>query len=286
MPGLQLTRRAPGWNGNVIAGNTVTLRLPIGLTYHQIWTEFSFQDAVPANIVLSSAVDEMRVVANGKPIWNLRAGELDSIAQYHGRTAADAAPGGIFVLDLDRFNLKTRASQELTALGSGDSNDPTPLTTFTIELDIAAGVASGTLDTRIVQSQSSPLGLIKKLRRYVNAFGGAGTFEIDDFPKGDLINAVYFFESANDIDRVRLERDDFVMFDRTKELNTRIQTDNVRVPQADLYVYDTTEKGYGVDQLLTRKPNGELINDLRWFLEIDGAMTVTSIVEYIGALEV
>ena len=178
MPGLQLTRRAPGWNGNIVAGNTVTLRLPIGLTYHQIWTEFAFQDGVPANIVLGSAVDEVRVVANGKPIWNARASEIDTIMQYHGRSAADnaPAPGGIFVIDLDRFNLKTRASQELTALGSGAANDPTPLTTLSIELDIAAGVASGSLDTRIVQSQSSPLGLIKKLRRYVNAFGGAGTF--------------------------------------------------------------------------------------------------------------
>jgi hypothetical protein len=286
MPGLQLTRRAPGWNGNIVAGNTVTLRLPIGLTYHQIWTEYTFSDNVPANILLSAAVDEVRVVANGKPIWNLSGGELDTVMQYQGRTAADDAPGGIFVIDLDRFNLKTRASQELTALGSGAANDPTPLTTLTIELDLATGVDSGSLDTRIVQSQSSPLGLIKKIRRYVNAFGGAGTFEIDDFPKGDLINAVYFFESANDIDRVRLERDDFVMFDRTKELNTRIQTDNVRVPQANLYVYDTTEKGYGVDQLLTRKPDGTLVNDLRWFLEIDGAMTVTSLVEYIGGLEI
>ena len=87
------------------------------------------------------------------------------------------ATGGIFCIDLDRFNLKTRASQELTALGTGAPNDPTPLTTLSIELDIAAGVASGSLDTRIVQSQSTPLGLIKKIRRYVNAFGGAGTFE-------------------------------------------------------------------------------------------------------------
>ena len=288
MPGLQLTRRAPGWNGNVVAGNTVTLRLPIGLTYHQIWTEYAFTDSGPADEPLETAVDEIRVVANGKPIWNLRASELDTVMQYHGRTAADGggSSGGIFVLDLDRFNLKTRASQELTALGSGSPNDPTPLTTLSIELDIASTVVSGTLDTRIVQSQSSPLGLIKKIRRYVNAFGGAGTFEIDDFPKGDLINAVYFFESANDIDRLRLERDDFVMFDRTKELNTRIQTDNNRVPQANLFVYDTTEKGYGVDQLLTRKPDGTLVNDLRWFLEIDGAMTVTSLVEYIGGLEI
>ena len=182
-------------------------------------------------------------------------------------------------------HLRLRSSEELTSLGSGAANDPTPLTTLTIELDLKAAVTAGTLDSRLQQSESRPLGLFKKLRRYVNAFSGSGTFEIDDFPKGDLINAVFFNESANDIDRVRLERDDFVMFDRTKELNSRIQTDGVRAPQADLFVYDTTEKGNGVDQLLTRKPDGTLVNDLRWFMEIDGAMTITSNVEYLGALE-
>ena len=88
MAGLQLTRRAPGWNGNVIAGNTVTLRLPIGLTFHQIWTEFAFSDAVPANVAFADAVDEIRVVANGKPVWNLQASELDILNQYQGSSAS------------------------------------------------------------------------------------------------------------------------------------------------------------------------------------------------------
>lgn len=280
--GLQLTRRAPGWDGNIVGPNTVTLRLPIGLTYHQVYTEYSFNAGA---LALADAVSEVRVVANGKPIWNIQASELDTYNKFNGRSAAGDATGGVLVIDFDRFGLRMRSSEELTSLGSGVANDPTPLTTLVIELDLKAAVTSGTLDSRLQQSESRPLGLFKKLRRYVNAFGGAGTFEIDDFPKGDLINAVFFNESANDIDRVRLERDDFVMFDRTKELNSRIQTDGVRAPQADLYVYDTTEKGNGVDQLLTRKPDGTLVNDLRWFLEIDGAMTITSNVEYLGALE-
>lgn len=280
--GLQLTRRAPGWDGNNVGPNTVTLRLPIGLTYHQVYTEYAFNAGA---LALADAIAEVRVIANGKPIWNIQASELDTYNKYNGRSAAGDAVAGILVIDFDRFGLRMRSSEELTSIGSGAAKDPTPLTTFTIEFDLKAAVTSGTLSSRIQQSEARPLGLFKKLRRYVNAFGGAGTFEIDDFPKGDLINAVFFGESANDIDRVRLERDDFVMFDRTKELNSRIETDGVRVPQSDLYVYDTTEKGNGVDQLLTRKPDGTLVNDLRWFMEIDGAMTITSNVEYIGALE-
>lgn len=273
---LKLTRRVPTWDGNIVGNNTVTLRLPIGMTYHQVYTEYTFSDGCCA-LALADAVNMIRVIANGKPIWELLASELDTKNQYESRAAAS----GILTIDFDRFNLRTRSAEELTSLGSGAPNDPTPLTTLSIEMDLKAAVASGTLDSRSRVSEARPLGMFKKLRRYVDAFGGAGEFQIDDFPKGDLINMVAFFESANDIDRVRLERDNFVMFDRTKELNSRIQTDGIRTPQANLYVYDTSEDGNGSDQLVTRG-----VNDLRWFLTLDGAMTVTSLVEYLGTLEV
>jgi hypothetical protein len=277
--GLKLTRRAPGIDGAILGGNTVTLRLPIGLTFHQVYFDYAFL-ATATPLSLADAVSEIRVNYNGKPSWNIRANELDSINQYQSRAAADGVTG-ILTVDFDRYNMRTRAAEEFTSIGTGMAGDPTPLTTFTIELDLKAAVTSGTLSARMRQSESRPLSFFKKIRRYVNAFGGAGTFEIDDFPKGDLINAVHFFESANDIDRLRLERDDFVMFDRTKELNARIQSDGVRTPQANLFVFDTAEDGNGTDQFVTKG-----VNDMRWFLEIDGAMTVTSLVEYLGTLEV
>jgi hypothetical protein len=272
---LKLTRRVPTWDGNVVGGNTVTLRLPIGLTYHQVYTEYTFSDGCCA-LALADAVNMIRVIANGKPIWEALASEIDLKSVFESRTAA----GGILTIDFDRYNLRTRSAEELTSLGSGAPNDPTPLTTLTLEMDLKAAVASGTLDSRSRVSEARPLGIFKKIRRYVQAFGGAGEFQIDDFPKGDLINMVAFFESANDIDRLRLERDNFVMFDRTKELNSRIQTDGVRTPQANLFVYDTSEDGNGSDQLITQG-----VNDLRWYLTLDGAMTVTSLVEYLGSLE-
>lgn len=281
--GLKLTRRAPGVDGTIVAGNTLTLRLPIGLTYHQVYLEYAFLTGGAADVPWATAVSELRVVANGKPIWAVRGSDLDTKNQFDGRAAFAAAAGGIATIDFDRFNLRTRPAEEFTSLGSGAANDPTPLTTLTIEIDLAVGgtVASGSLTGRLRQSEARPLGLFKKVRRYTHVFGGAGTFEIDDYPKGDLINSIAWFESANDIDRVRLERDDFVMFDRTKELNSRIQTDGVRTPQTNLYVFDTTEDGNGTDQLVTQG-----VNDLRFFMELDGAMTITSVIEYIGSLEV
>lgn len=282
---LQITRRAKGWDGNIAGSNTVTLSIPIGFTYHQTTIEYAFVQAGPAGLALADAVSEIRLVLNGKPQWSIQASELDTYNQYNGRVAAGDATSGILTIDYDRFGLRMRSMEEFTSLGTGVSDDETPLTTLSIEMDLKPALVSGTLSSRHIVSASRKLGLFKKLRRYIDAFTGAGTFEIDDFPKGDAINAVFFYESANNIDSVRLERDDFVMFDRTDALNSRLQTDGVRVPQPGLYVYDTTEKGNGQDQLLTRDENGVRVNDLRFFMELDGAMTITSVVEYLGALD-
>jgi len=273
---LKITRRAPGWEGNIIGGSTITLRIPIGLTTHQVYTEYAFVDADSNPVALADAVDEIRVVLNGQPVWNILASELDTKNQYEGRAAA----AGILTLDFDRYNMRSRPAEEFTSIGTGAQGDPTPITTFVVEMTLKAGVQNGQLTSYLRQSESRPLGLFKKLRRYPYQFSAAGTFDVADLPKGDLINAVYFFESANDIDRVVLERDNFIMFDRTKELNSRIQSDGVRTPQENLFVYDTAEDGNGTDQLVTAG-----VNDLRFRLTVDGAMTCTALVEYIGALE-
>jgi hypothetical protein len=279
---LKITRKAPGVDGSVVAGNILTWRLPIGLTHNQFYIEYAFL-ATATPVAWENAVGLVEIEANGKPIWAIQASELDIKSQFEGRNAF----GGIATLDFDRYNLRTRNAEEFTSLGTGDREDTSPLTTLTVKLTLksGSGVTSGTLTARMRQSDPRKLGLFKKVRRFSHSFAGAGTFEIDDFPKGDLINAIYHFESANDIDDIRMERDNFIVFDRTKELNSRIQSDGVRVPQANLFVIDTSEDGNGTDQLTTRNVDGSKVNDLREYITMDGAMTISSIVEYIGTLE-
>lgn len=274
--GVKLTRNAPGWEGSFLAGNTLTLRVPLGLTVHQIFSEYSFT-AAAAPVALADAVGDIRVLMNGQPVWIISAADLDVKNKYEGRNAA----AGILVLDFDRYNLRTRAAEEFTSVGSGDPTDPTPLSTFTVELQLktGSGVDGGSITSKLRQSEARPLGFIKKVRRFVNQFSASGEVDLDKFPKGELINAVHFFESANDIDSVQLLRDNYEMFNRTKELNARIQSDGVRTPQAGVYVFDTCEDGNGTDQVVTAG-----VDDFRFKLNIDGAMTITSYVEYLGPL--
>lgn len=273
---LKLTRKMPGVEGAILAGNTLTFRLPIGLTFHQVFFEYAML-ATATPVALEDAFGEIRVLKNGRPTWAIQASELDKMNQFQSRQPAL----GILTLDFDRYNLRTRPAEEYTSVGTGAKEDPTPLTTFVIEMDIKAGsaITGGTITARAKQSDSRVLGMFKKIRRYNHVFTGAGIVEIADYPRGELINSIAMFESANDIDAIRVERDNFVLFDRSKELNARIQSDGVRTPQADVFAIDTSEDGNGTDQFVT-----EGVSDFRFFITIDGAMTITSLVEYIGSL--
>lgn len=268
---LKTTRLMPGWEG-VVAGQTATLRLPIGLTYHQLWTTFTG--------VTLAQMNEVRLVANGQVVQRFGSGTLlDSYAQFEGRSSAVGAVS-IICIDLDRFGMRTRAGEEFTALGTGLPSDPTPVTTLSLEIDIDAAAAATTLVTRAVQSVPRALGLIKKIRTFTYNPAGAIDFEIADLPKGDLINQIYIDFSAGNLSRLTIERDNFRVFDRGDDLNERIQTDGIRVPQASQYVYDPTENGNGSESLVT-----EGVNDLRFTLTHSAAATDTIAVVYIGGID-
>lgn len=268
---LRTSRAMPGWEG-VVAGQTATVRLPIGLTYHQLVTLFTG--------VTLAQMDEIRLVANGQVIQRFGSGTLlDSYNQYEGRVAAVGAEN-FLIIDLDRFGLRTRRGEEFTSLGTGFPNDPTPITTLTLEIDINSGASASTLSTTAIQSVPVALGLMKKFRTFTYSPTGALDFEISDLPKGDLINKIYFDFSANDVSRLQIERDNFRVFDRTDGMNERLQADGIRVPQASQYVYDPTEHGNGAEGLVT-----DNVNDLRFILTTSGALTLTVGVEYIGGID-
>lgn len=143
-----------------------------------------------------------------------------------------------------------------------------------------AAAVGTTLAARAVQSIPQNLGLFKKIRRFTYSPGGALDFEISDLPKGDVINWLAFQFSANDLNRLRVERDNFTVFDREDQLNERIQADGVRVPQGSQFVYDPTEEGVGTEGLLTAG-----VNDLRFIATMTGAATLVLHSCNIGGLD-
>lgn len=261
------TRTMPSFSG-VGANQTASVRLPLGRTYHQLLLTYSGATLAQLN--------EARVVANGDVIQTWRElSFLDKINQFEGRAAAN----GVIVLDFDRYGMKTRQAKEFTAIGTGVEDDPQKLTTLHLEVDIDAAAVGPALSLRAVQSNPQVLGLVKRVRTYNYAPSAAGDFEISDLPKGNLIHRIIFDKA--DINSVKVERDNFVVFERTEAENTLIQNDGVRNAQSGYFCYDPTEQGYGGEGLVTQG-----VQDLRITVNVGSAGPMPVTVESIGAVEI
>lgn len=250
------------------AGQTATIRLPIGWTYDQIFLVY-------AGVTLAQ-MTAIRLKGNGQVFQDYRgADRLDAINKYHGRAAAN----GVLCIDLNRFGLRTRAGDELTGVGTGvpSQNGSVELSTFTLEVDIAAAASAPVLTAYAIQSPPTPLGMIKHVRQFTYSPSAAGEFEISDIPKGHLFNAVHLF--SGDVDALKIERDNRISFERTDALNRVIQADGVRVPQANVFTFDPTEAGNGGELLKTAD-----VYDLRLRLTMGASATVPVVVESIAPL--
>lgn len=267
-----LTRRMPSFQG-VAAGQTATANLTRGLRFHGL--------LIPYSGVTLAQMNEIRVIANGKTIMRFTGGDtLDSINQFDGRNAAS----GVLTIDFERYGLRTRAGAELTVIDTTKKpdGDPNAINTLTVEIDIDAAAAAPAFGT-IKAKQSGAAANSNPLLKHVRVFGkdptGAGEFEISDLPKMGAINRIIFHSPSAVINGIKLMRDGYEVFDRTKAENEAVQSDGVRVPQSNFYVVDFSEEGNGDDYLPVKDAQ-----ELQIKLDMAGAGHVDAIVEYIDTL--
>ena len=274
-----LTRPLPSFEG-ASAGQTATLRMPVGYTYHQILLTHG------SGMTLSDMV-EIRFFVNGEQVQTFRgADNLDQFFnEYEGRTAS---ADNLLIIDFERYGIRTRDGQIVTALGTGAPSAPgadnaagtLQVKTLTMEIDIDPNATGVSLSAKAIQSGPAELGLMKVIRRFVRNPSGAGEYEISDLPTaGNLINKVIFrvASGTGNIDRIQLYKDNFLSLDRTLAENNRRQIDGVRVPQTDSFVIDPTEDGFGSESIVTKN-----IDDFRWILTMDGAAELEIYVEYLA----
>jgi hypothetical protein len=272
---MRFTRKLSTFEG-VAVGQVATLRLPTGMTYHQLFLKYSGMDLAD--------IEEIKIVANGKPIQIFRSGaELDKFNQFDGRAAA--ADDGILVIDFERIGMLRREGREHTAIGTGKAksdNNPFPINTMEVQIQIGAGATAPAFTAKAVQSPARGTGIIKKVRTFTYSPSGAGDFEIADLPKASTINRI-LFQSSN-ISELTVESDNYIVYQRTKAENDRIQADGIRKPVADMFPLDTTELGYTGEGLPTRYADGREVSDLRFRLNMAAADTVEVTVEYLDVL--
>ena len=259
------TSRLPGVEG-VQAGSTATLRIQRGRTYHQLFMEYSG--------VTLAQLTELRIVVNGDVLQRFKGADfLDQVNQFEGRGAAS----GFLTIDFDRYNMRSKDSEEITAIGTGDPEDTNPITSISLEIDIDNAATAPILSFAARTTGAAPSGLIKNIKNFSYAPQSAGEYDIVDLPRGPLMNRL-IFQNAN-IDRIQVERDDTVIFDRKKALNAMIQSDGIRTPNAGWFVVDPTEFGNGSSGIIT-----EGVQSLVFKLYMSAGGDVPTLVEYLDGV--
>lgn len=258
----------------VAAGQTATFRLPVGRRFHELQLAYS-------GITLAQ-MTEMRLYANNKVIHRYSAAERDTMNQFDGRAAA----AGVLTIPFDRYALKTLKAQEETALNTGSQGaDGSAITSMYLEIDLDAAAAAPAFSLTATQSEAVPggPGTVLHVVKQIRDAAGAGDFEISDLPRGTptsiALNRIFFTPSANAISAVKVERNQYTIFERSAALNEVVQADGVRVPQAGVVAIDKTERGFGGDPI-----NLLGVNDYRYRLTMTGAAAITIHSEYLGRL--
>jgi len=261
----RVTVRMPSANG-VAPGQTATFVLPIGRTYHALLLTYSG--------VTLAQMTEIRIVANGKVMSRITGGtRMDTFNQFCGLAAAN----GIIQIPFDRPKQRLKDAEEFTALGTGFPGDPQQVTTLHLEIDIDPAAVAPALALKAVQSEPRPFGWISKIREFTHNPAAAGEYEISDLPRGDLIGRIWLNKAG--INSVRVERNGFILFERTAAENSLVQSDGERVPQANYFVIDPSELGFGGEAISTKEAQ-----DFRIIVDVAAAGAMPVIVEYIGGL--
>lgn len=269
----------------VAAGSTATFRLPVGKRYHGLFLEYAY-NASTQNV---SHFEEIRVYANGSVIQRFTGTERDILNRFDGF----AASTGILAIPFDRKAMFTLAGAEETAINTASRGENgISIESFYVEIDLASSgltISTGDLKMYALESDSLPggPGTIPFIRRETRTAAGAS----NDFQIADLVNPgvnapdkvalqrVTFKPNTGTIDNLKVDRNQYTIFDRSDELNRAIQGYGERSAQAGYYMIDPLERGVAGEVI-----NLQGITDYRYRLDVSAAMTIVCTSEYLGFL--
>lgn len=282
---MRFDTKMPAPASSVVAGSTITFRLPIGRRYHSL-------SLLGSGAGLSFGIDclsEIRVIANSKVIQRFSGADRNAFNLFFGREDATIDDDTFnLVIPFDRYGVMTRDGEEVTALntGSADANGRS-INQLSLEVDIASSGFSGTPTLTLYATQSEALaggaGTVPYVLKSTRDYASAANYAISDLPRGGMtsqfVDQLFFKPGSGTLDNFLVEANQVKIFERTTALNERAQRDGVRVPQAGYYVIDRTEHGYGGDPFDVRG-----LDDWRVSFDVSAANTLTLYTFYLGGL--
>ena len=265
----------------VSAGQTATIDLPVGnLVYHSLLLRYQTSTAGGATKTnIEAEIDEVRLKVNGKVQRVFSAAQLYLMNAFNGRPAADYAgdasnPGTLPIFFGEPWR-RTAQGEDALAWGMADVD------TFQVEIDIASGATSPTLDSKvIVDHVGRPMGPIVKWRRFQQPISATGITTNTNLPRNDDYLGLFGF-SANIAD-VEVKIDQLESYKLTAAEQIDLQLAHGKTPQTGLFAVDFDFTDRVAETLRMKRSDGRPVSEFRVDWNMSSATSFTLISETLG----
>lgn len=266
----------------VAAGNTATIQLSLGLTYHAIVFEYNTGTAGgPTEANIEAELTEWRLKMDGITQRVCSSAELFDINRNKGKTPVVGAANGYVPFYFTEPQRQTQLEREATAWGTAGVGS------FQIEVDIASGATSPGLTAYAIVDDDirPPVGIVKwKRETLVISATGETSFPLG-VHSGDSYQGIHLFEgTADDVNSIELKWDGIEIYNMDENFYDQDIENSDFVDVAGLK-YLTLDNNRPADALPTvRKRNGvdTKVQEMLLKLSMQNANNVTMIRELVG----
>ncbi len=216
----------------------------------------------------------VQLKANGKIFFDDTGARIDSRQQYRGETAN----ASFLTLDFSEVFSKTIVGQKLGAIDTLAG-----IQSLTAEVTIAGATAPTMVGYAEVSapSEAAERFIMAKVLNFNHSFSAAGRFPLNiPYGKqgGALIKRLHLFGST--ITEVEVKKNGITVFEQVPvAVNSFIQVDYKKVPQANLYTVD-----FIADNNQSGVFNAANANNVEYYVTVSGAGNVTVVVEMLDPL--
>lgn len=264
--------------GQVQAGNVITITCPLGPTYDKIILDLSGTPTAPDTETFTTAdLDEVTIRANGRIIYQVAAADIQAMLDYK------AIFTDVTVLHLDFTESKARggaAEQLLTTIPSA------LLQNLTVEVKIKSGATlpsngAAKITAYMQARRPSKNPFVQKVLPFNTSFSASGrqTYYMPTGNAGSIVKRVWLFQS-DIIDAIEMRNNNVIIFEATKERLEFVQKVNDLVPASGLLVADFVADGnITTDAINTVSGKEALLN-----LDLNASGTIRGYLEIIDPI--
>ncbi|MFD1385154.1 major capsid protein P2 [Rhodanobacter aciditrophus] len=254
---LQVVKPLNSFNG-VGFNSKASMSLPVGPTYNEIHLVTSLKAA---------QIRQVSVVLNGDTIIQVSGDDLVMMEDYKGHFVDE----GTFVIPFTNPTAKNQNGANFGGLVTLAGEN------ITLEVEIGAGSGALTLDAYAFQTPAQARRVwVPRIRTHVMPANAAGWNDFTTFPANAAtsIRRAYFKAGIN---RLKVERDNLILFDAKDSLQRFQQKRIGRFPQEGVFTFDPTMYGFEQADVLNTGYSSEFV----FRVEVNEAKPIPVLVESI-----